>query len=284
MVRGLYTAASGMITQQNRLDVLSNNLANIDLAGYKTDVASLKAFPELLLKRLNDDGLYKFPQGYLETAPVVGKLGTGVTVNESYTVFEQGSLRETSSDFDFALEGEGFFAVQTPQGERYTRNGSFTLGVEGMLLTKEGYPVLGESGNPIYVKLNNFTVNSQGQVLHNPLYEEDTRRLVGFMENDWGTTEVLDTLKVVQFDRPRYAKKEGNSLWRNTETSGEASILAMDKRPNIRQGFIEASNVNAVQEMVRMISVNRAYEANQKVIATEDTLIGKLLDEVRRFQ
>lgn len=284
MVRGLYTAASGMITQQNRLDILSNNLANVDLTGYKSDIASLKAFPELLLKRLNDDGLYKFPQGYLDTAPVIGKLGTGVTVNESYTVFEQGSLRESSNDFDFALEGEGFFAVQTPQGERYTRNGSFTLGVEGMLLTKEGYPVLGESGNPIYIKVNNFTVNPQGEILHNPLFEGDPKRLVSFMENDWETTEVLDTLKIVQFERPRYAKKEGNSLWKSTETSGEANLLATNKRPNVRQGFLEASNVNAVQEMVRMISVNRAYEANQKVIATEDTLIGKLLEEVRRFQ
>jgi flagellar basal-body rod protein FlgG len=283
MVRGLYTAASGMMAQQHRLDALSNNLSNVDLTGYKADIAVQKSFPELLLRRINDDGLYKFPQGYLETAPVVGKLGTGVEHNESYTVFDQGSLRETSNDFDFALEGEGFFVVSTPRGERYTRNGSFTLGVEGMLLTKEGYPVLGESGNPIYVKLNNFIVNSQAQILHNPVYEGDPRQLVGFMENDWETTEVLDTLKIVQFERPRYAKKEGGSLWFETQTSGPLSVLTGDARPSVRQGFTETSNVNPVQEMVRMISVNRAYEANQKIIATEDALLGKLIDEVRRY-
>ncbi|KAL0265449.1 UNVERIFIED_CONTAM: hypothetical protein PYX00_011058 [Menopon gallinae] len=250
MIRGLYTAASGMVAQQHKLDTLSNNLANVDLTGYKADIAVQKSFPELLIRRLNDDGLFNFPQGCLETAPVVGKLGTGIEHNESFTVFSQGSLRETGNSFDFALEG-----------------------VEGVLLSKEGYPVLGESGMPIHVKLNNFTVNSQGQILHNPLYQEDPKRLVGFMENDWQETQILDTLKIVNFQRPRYAKKEGGSLWYATETSGSASLSQGENRPVVRQGFTETSNVNAVQEMVRMICVNRAYEANQKTIATHDALL-----------
>lgn len=281
MLRGLYTAASGMKAQQHHLDALSNNLANIDLSGFKADISVQKAFPELLLRRMNDEGLYKFPQGYLETAPVVGKLGTGIEHNESYTDFSQGSLRETSNDFDFALEGEGFFVVETPRGLRYTRNGSFTLGVEGMLLTKEGYPVLGESGKPISIKENNFHVNSQGQIFHNPLYEGNPRQLVGFMENSWETTEILDTLKIVQFENSRYIKKEGGSLWIETDFSGPATLASNANHPNVRQGFLETSNVNPVQEMVKMISVNRAYEANQKSIATQDSLLGRLLDEVR---
>ncbi|WKC58307.1 flagellar basal-body rod protein FlgF [Borrelia sp. P9F1] len=282
MVRGIYTAASGMVAQRHRLDVIANNLANVDLAGYKGTLSVQKAFPEMLIRRLNDDGLYKLPKGYLETAPVIGKIGTGVEENETYTSFEQGPLKTTGNPLDMALTGEGFFVVQTPKGERYTRNGSFTLGKEGILVTKDGYPVIGEKGY-IRLKDNNFKITDQGQIFHNGEFESDPRRLVSEHENSWGNYELLDSLKIVRFEETRFLKKQGNSLWGSTEISGPPRDIELGLRPKIETGILEGSNVNAINEMVSMIEVNRAYEANQKTIQTEDSLLGKLINEIGKF-
>lgn len=285
MIRGWYTGASGMTAQQARLDAISNNLANVDTDGYKRDVAVHKAFAQLLLRRMNDDGQLRNPFGSSDLAPVVGKLGTGVETNELFTEFEQGSLKETESDFDLALDGEGFLCVETPYGERYTRNGSFVLGKEGFLETKEGYKILGENG-PIRVKANNFKVDKAGNIFINKDYADDPFRLVSREENTWEGLVRLDSLKLVDFKKDRFLAKQGSSLWRSTEESGEARSLgagpAGTARPKVEQGFVEASNVNPVLEMVRMIEVNRAYEANQKTIQTEDSMLGKLINEVAR--
>jgi flagellar basal-body rod protein FlgF len=151
MIRGLYTGASGMVVQMHRLDTISNNLANVDLNGYKRDTAINKAFPEILLRRMNDDGMFVFPLGSIDTTPIVGKLGTGAELNEVFTAFTQGSLKQTENPFDLALEGQGFLTVLLPDGERYTRNGSFLLNDEGFLVTKRGEFVMGENG-PIKIK------------------------------------------------------------------------------------------------------------------------------------
>lgn len=283
MERGLYISATGMQAQQWRMDAVSNNLANADLNGYKRDEAVHKAFPELLIRRMADDGVYKFPFGSADTSPIVGKLGMGVEQNEFFTVYTQGALKETNNPFDMALEDKGFFAVQTPQGERYTRNGAFILGKEGMLLTKDGFPVLGENG-PIQLKYNNFTVDAKGRVFQNAKFAGDAERLVSMQENQWESIELVDTLKVVNFDQPRYLAKQGNSLIKDTPESGAAKLLDIDSRPNVRQGFVEGSNVNAVQEMVQMIEVNRAYENNQKMIQTHDSLMGKLINEATVYR
>ncbi|HOV14316.1 MAG TPA: flagellar hook-basal body complex protein, partial [Spirochaetota bacterium] len=111
MLRGIYTSASGMNVMQERLDIISNNLANVDLVGYKKDVTTMKEFPNIQIRRDFDDGLVSFPLGSYDKMPFVGKLGTGVELNESYTIFSQGSLKETSNDFDFAMDGKGFIAV-----------------------------------------------------------------------------------------------------------------------------------------------------------------------------
>ena len=271
-----------MKAELNRMDAVANNLANVDLTGYKRDTVVFKAFPELLIRRMDDDGVKKIPMGSVDAAAVVGRLGTGVETNEVYTVFTQGAFKETDSDFDLALEGRGFLAVSTPEGERYTRNGSFVLGPESLLVTKEGFPVLGESGEPIKIKANNFVVDQDGRVFINRRFQENDNRLVSKTENEWDETVLLDRLKVVDFKRDRYLQKQGSSLWRDTEESGAAEIIAADKRPKVRQGFIEASNVNPITEMVLMIEVNRAYEANQKSIQTHDSLLGKLLNEAIR--
>ena len=279
MIRGLYTGASGMVAQMHRMDALSNNLANVDLVGYKRDTAVHKAFPQLLLRRINDDGVYSFPLGSLDTAPVVGTLGTGVELNEVYTVFEQGALKNSGNPFDLALEGGGFFTIQTPQGERYTRNGSFLIDNNGLLVTKEGFPVLGEEGL-ITLKKNNFVVDSQGRIFQNNALADNPQRLVSMEENDWADMEQLDSLKIVDFRRSRYLKKQGGSLWAANRESGLPQEVSLGASTKVIQGFLEASNVNPVTEMVNMIEVNRAYEANQRMIQTQDNITAQLINKV----
>ena len=281
MIRGLYTGASGMVAQMHRLDVLTNNLANVDLNGYKRDVAILKAFPELLIRRLDDDGVINLGFASIDVGPVVGKLGTGVELNESYTVFTQGALKQTDNPFDLALEGKGYLTVRVGGEERYTRNGAFLINREGILVTKDGHMVLGENG-PIKLKKNNFVVDQDGVVWQNSTFAGDETRLVSLEENEWENIERVDRLKIVGFKRERYLKKQGNSFWRDTPESGLATLLQQTARPKVRQGFLEGSNVNPVTEMVRMIEVNRTYEANQRLIQAEDGLLGKLINEAIR--
>jgi len=282
VIRGWYTGASGMRAQQWRLDAVGNNLANVSTNGYKKDVTSFKAFPELLLRRTDDDGVYKHPFGSADAAPIVGKLGTGVELNELFTQFTQGAPLETQSDFDMMLEGKGFFAVATPYGERYTRNGSFILGKEGYLVTKDGFPVMGENG-PIRVKANNFKVDNEGRIWINAAYPDDPDVMISREKNDWDEMVLLDTLKIVDFELDRYLEKQGTSLYRESDISGPARLMDVVSRPTVLQGFLEASNVDPVIEMVQMIEVNRSYEANQKVIQSEDSMLGTLINQVAKF-
>jgi flagellar basal-body rod protein FlgF len=289
MLRGLYTGASGMIVQHHRMDAVSNNLANINTAAYKNDTPVLEAFPQLLMRRINTNITNLPPSGNwpllgsIDKAPVIGTLGTGVALDEVYTIFDQGSLQETSNPFDLALEGEGFFVVQTPYGERLTRNGSFILGQEGQLLTKEGYQVLGENG-PISIKLNNFMIDQNGNIFANNEYEDDPFRLVSSFENQWTETDLVDRLRIESVDRPRYLRKQGSSLYLADEfDSGTPFILEGEQRAVVRQGFIETSNVNPVTQMVKLIEINRAYEANQKVVQAQDQSADKLINQAMRF-
>ena len=253
MIRGWYTGASGMNAQQARLDAISNNLANVDTTGYKKDVAISKSFPELLMRRMNDDGVIVNELGSYDVAPVIGKLGLGVETNELYTIFEQGFT-------DMALSGEGFFAVSTPNGERYTRNGNFMVGKEGYLETKDGYPVLGENGY-INVADVRFKVDADGII------------------TDENGNEI-DRFKIVRFDNERYLNKMGSSLYNTNDIAGEAYIAEGNERPTLIQSYVESSNVNVVNEMVQMIEVNRAYEANQKTIQAEDSMMSTLWSRV----
>ncbi len=261
MIRGWYIGASGMTAQQNRLDAIANNLANVDTTGFKKEIPVSKTFSELLLRRANADGVYQVSTGSCDAAPIIGSIGLGVETNELFTDFDQGSFKSTETSTDLALGGKGFFAVETPDGERYTRNGNFLLGKEGILLTKEGYPVLGENGH-ITVADDKFFVNDDGMVINRE------------------TNEISDRIKLVRFDSERDLKKQGSSLWYETVQSGPAHIAEGKERPKVLQGYTETSNVNVVNEMVQMIEVNRAYEANQKAIQTEDDMMDTLWNKV----
>lgn len=253
-----------MSAQQNRLDAIANNLANVDTTGYKRDVTVSKNFSEMLLRRAKADGVRENFAGSSDAAPIIGKIGVGVETNENFTVFEQGSFKATDTKTDFALGGEGFFAIQTPDGEKYTRNGNFFLGKEGILTTKEGYPVMGENGQ-IHLEDDKFTAREDGRLLNND-------------------GEEIDRIRLVRFDNERYLKKMGSSLWNATNISGPAYSAEGDDRPKLLQGFTETSNVNVVNEMVQMIEVNRAYEANQKTIQSGDSMMGTLWSKVAMYK
>ncbi len=278
MLRGIYTGASGMIAQDARMDTIANNLANVDQTGYKKDLTLFKAFPDMLIRRINDDGLGITPAGSYDTMPIVGMLGTGVEVNEVYTQFDQGSLQRTENNFDLALEGRGFFTVMTERGDRYTRNGALTINQDGILVTHNGNPVLGENGI-IRVQQNNFIINERGEVLVNGALSLDARDVVSMANNAWEDAIVIDRLKLADFENVRELKKEGDSLYRETEFSGPP---LPPENIKVIQGFLEKSNVSAVREMVDMIEVQRAYEANQKTIHTHDQTLGKLINEIIR--
>ncbi len=268
-----------MIAQMGRIDVISNNLANVNTPSFKRDMVVMKSFPEMLIRRINDDGVRLLPQiGSYDLMPVVGKMGTGVEINEVFTEFVQGAFQQTSNDFDLALEGRGFFSVETGEGERYTRNGSFLLDSDGYLVTKDGYRVLGENGT-LRLKKNNFIVDEDGNVFENAEYRDDPQRLVSMEENEWNQTVLVDRLKIVDFPKIRYIKKVGESFYMETEYSGTAFVPG-GERPKVHQGFLEASNVNPVVEMVNLIEVHRNYEASQRMIQAHDSALGRVINEV----
>ncbi|HHY47243.1 MAG TPA: flagellar basal-body rod protein FlgF [Firmicutes bacterium] len=273
MLRGLYTAAAGMLTRGIWQDVTANNLANLTTPGFKRDFPIFRSFPEMLVSRITDLISGQLPAGipipmrggFRERVPI-GSLGTGVDLEGVATDLSQGPLVETGNPLDLALDGEGFFAVETPYGERYTRNGAFTLDNQGYLVTREGFHVMGDGG-PIAIPLAgrpaaDLEITETGAVLLRG-------RQVG-------------QLRIVRFQNPGGLVKEGNGLFR---ASGEAMMIPDSPASFsmvVRQGFLEMSNANSITELVSMIECLRAYETNQKMIAFFDQTLEKAVNEVGR--
>ena len=254
MVRGLYTAATGMNVQAKRLEIISNDLANTTTTGYKKDVAVVSSFQEVLMTRLNDT------QNQVPNNGPIGNITYGAKLDEVYTDFTQGSVISTGEMVDVAIQGDGFFVVQTPNGEAYTRDGNFSINQYGDLVTKEGYPVMGLDG-PITLGEEFLTtggdvvISSQGEVTLDGQY--------------------IDTLELARFEDSRALTKMDNNLYSST-----AARLPFEGK--LIQGYLESANVNPVTAMVDMITVSRAYETNQKMIQVQDSLLGKAVNELGR--
>lgn len=246
MIRGLYISASGMMSELTRNDVSANNLANVNTSGFKKDTATFRAFPELLMKRINDVA----DRGQ---SPKIGNLGGGSIVDEIATLYDTGQLKSADNPFDLALEGNNYFTIKTPSGNMYTKNGSFQLDGNGYLVTSEGNFVLGQKGR-IQVTGKSFAVSQSGQVSVDGNY--------------------VDTLQLASFANQRTdLKKVGDSLF-----SSNAALPQAQGR--VLQNFIEGSNVNAVNEMVDLITIMRSYEANQKAIQAHDSTLDKAVNQV----
>lgn len=257
MVKGLYTAYTGMIHQQKRLDVISNNLANSATVGYKREGATAKAFDDELAIKIKDTS-----EGLL--ARGIGNMSMGVKFGETYRDYSQGSFRVTDNTYDLALAGEGFFQISftNKQGEtsvKLTRDGNFTVNVEGYLVTKDGDFVLGTDGAPIQIAPNSETkIDAAGRVIQNDA--------------------VVATISVVDVEDYNYLQKYGENMYDLVE-GGQLTESAAA----IEQGCLEQSNVQVVKEMVEMINVTRAYETNQKAIQTADQMLDKAVNQVGRL-
>ncbi len=256
MFRGLYTAYTGMRTQQQKMDAISNNLANVDTAGYKKDTMVQNSFKEILTYKIND------PE--LSHSENIGKMSLGVRVSQVYTDFLQGSLKQTNEQNNLAIQGTGFFKVGQLNDEgtmdvKFTRDGSFNLNQQGELVTNDGLFVLGGEDSPITLGLGDYRINKSGSI-----YQSD--QLVGQMQ-------------VMDFEDLQSLRKEGSSLYRTTDASVEKAFEG-----TVQQGFIETSNANSIQEMVEMIATSRSYEANQKIIQTYDATMDKVVNSVGTVQ
>lgn len=245
MIKGLYTAASSMLANQNKMSLISNNLANVNTTGYKKDEGIQESFPEMLISRIEKD---KKPRE-------IGSLGTGTRLQETYTDLTQGSLYATGNELDLAIDGDGYFVVETPEGIRYTRNGNFTLNDNGQIVTNQGYLVMGEEGPMQTISGRNIQIDGSGQL---------------YLDNLRG-----DSFLVVNFTNTDQLTKIGDNLY-TSQVAGEEELADFQ----IRQGYLENSNVNVVQEMVKMIETNRYYTANQKVITAYDSTLDKVVNSV----
>ena len=256
MMRALWTAASGMTAQQTNVDVIANNLSNVNTIGYKSESAQSKT--------TSANG---------ETKPVGAQVGLGVRNSSITSKFTQGSLTDTGLDTDFAIDGQGFFAVMNTNGETvYTRNGSFnwSLGNNGgvMLCSSEGYPVLDTYGMAIELSneyhTSKLSIDADGNVCYPD--ENNNPQPIGYQ------------IGIVQFQNPGGLERSSGSTFKVTNASGEA-LMEVDndhlQKSKVRQGYVEASNVQVVDEMVNMIVAQRAYEMNSKAIQAADEMLGQ---------
>jgi flagellar basal-body rod protein FlgG len=261
------------------MDVITNNITNVETAGFKSDTMTTRSFRDMLISRIYDPSVYRYSH--------VGPLNLGVHVDQVFTQFTMGPLEETRVPTDMAIHGDGFFVVEwfprhlsedealdfedaEHHTERYTRAGNFAIDGEGRLVTPNGWLVQGEGGE-IVVGTPDFTVDRDGTVR------------VG--------DEVIDRLRIVRFEDNSVLRKQGDMLYSvfgSYDEWGEFIPAAEpeDLEPemvDIRQGFLEASNVDIAREMVRMMETHRAYEINQRIINMFDETLRLSVNDIAKF-
>lgn len=273
MMRSLWSAASGMIAQQTNLDTISNNLSNVNTAGYKKDTVEFKSllYQNLQSVSTNNAGRNK---------PVPAQVGLGTRTGSITTVFTQGNMQETTNTNYLAIEGSGFFKVRDNDGNiAYTRDGSFTLqpaqGGGTMLCTAEGYPVLDQHDNIIRVpagyKNGEYVVDKEGNLF---VTNKDDENIP--MTAQWNGQTYNQKVGLVQFNNPAGLYNAGSNLYTATVASGaalEESTTQGLKTSLVHQGYLEMSNVQVADEMVNMIVAQRAYEMNSKAIQASDEML-----------
>lgn len=254
MLKGLYTAWTGMVNEQYRMDTLSNNLANADTVGFKKEGTTQQSFDSILVNRIKDemDGV---------DCKEIGSMSLGVKIGENYTDYSNGSFRLTDSAYDFAIAGDGFFAIEVLDANgdasvKYTRDGSFMVDKTGYLRNDDGDYVLGSNGNRIQLNPNTeAVVERDGRIYQNG--------------------QQVGQLGITDFEDYNYLEKFGNNYYEAVEGAETKASEA-----DVYQGYLEMSNVQIVSEMVNMISISRAYESNQKLITTMDNTLQTAVTQV----
>lgn len=249
MIRGLYTAAAGMNAQQHQIDVTSNNIANVNTTAFKQDRAE---FQDLMYQSLN------FTAGATSEStsnPTGIDVGLGVRIAGIQKNFLQGSLKQTGNPLDLAIEGKGFFEITLPNGNTaYSRNGAFKVDNEGNLVNGQGFPLA--QGITLETGAKEISISENG--------------LISYDLN--GTLTQAGPIQVFDFINAAGLSPQGNSLFAATDTSGDP-VEIDNANVKLRQGMLESSNVQLVNEMVDLITAQRAYEANSKSISTTDTML-----------
>ncbi|WP_374077513.1 flagellar basal-body rod protein FlgF [Bdellovibrio bacteriovorus] len=265
-VKGVYTALSGAMAQSTKLDTIANNLANVNTPAFKRDQ---QLFQEYLTANEKPPTTTQIPRDVASIESFYNMQGgdkSFVDTKGTFTDFSQGGLKSTGNALDVAIDGKGFFEVATPGGVRLTRAGNFTLDGSGQLVTKEGHPVLraGEPGaDPAsrVIRLQGtgaMTIADNGDVFEG--------------------TENIGRLSLVNVNNPDTLQKVGGSLY--TFKSNSTPDMTNVANPSLKQGFLETSNVNIVQEMTDMISTNRVFESTQKAISAYDQMADKMVNVV----
>lgn len=253
-MRAMNIAATGMQAQQLNVEVISHNIANINTTGYKQQRAE---FQDLLYENLRRPGA---PSSDADTIVPAGvQLGLGVKTAAVYRIESQGSLLMTENPLDIAIEGDGYFPIDLPDGDiGYTRAGSFQLNAQGQIVTADGHPV--QPGIIVDPTATEVGINASGEVLV---------KLPGQVQE-----QVVGQIQLANFANVAGLEAIGDNLFRETEASGAANLAnpGTNGLGTVRQGFIEASNVNVVGELTNMITAQRAYEMNSKVIQTTDEM------------
>ncbi|MCR5667030.1 MAG: flagellar basal-body rod protein FlgF [Eubacterium sp.] len=266
MVKGLYTAWTGMLNEQNRLDVVSNNLANANTAGYKKEGTTVHPFEQELAYKIKD-------KTTVDYADDLGYINAGVKIGENYVDYSQGSFKVTDNATDVALSGDGFFAIEFTDKDgttsiKYTRDGQFKLTSDGYLVTQDGDYVLNRTG------ALNSTTGQTSYIQLDPTQEITIDQLGNIYQND----QLVAQLGVVDFADYDYVERYGENLF-NLLDGG--TVQASDAA--VEQGTVEMSNVETVSEMVEMITIQRAYESNQKAIQTIDGMVEIAVNQVGKL-
>lgn len=256
MLERLKLAGNSMINRLAELDTVSNNLANQSTSGFKRDKVFVNELQQQV-QRLSAEPVRLGGQA------AQGRSRVSAPAFDSVIDFSQGALEGTGNPLDLAISGDGLFVVETPQGEAFTRDGRFTLNTDGLLTTLDGHTVLGEGG-PIEIDLEQ---NSPGQLLIN-----DNGEII--LNNN-----VVDTLRIVSAQNPENFVKMGSNLFQLIP-GAPAPQPAEDFA--VKQGFLEESNVNAIEEMVTMIDILHQYQIAEKSIKTEDSLLNRAVNDIGR--
>lgn len=249
MSRGLYTLTSGMLTQQKKIEINSNNLANMNTAGYKKEQAVTTNFGSLLINKLQQNGIYK-------QATPIGEVSLIRITEDNNTIHSQGALEETEGTFDFALVGSGFFAVNNNGNTLYTRNGSFDLDNEGYLVLNNKGRVQGEYGD-IYIGTDKYDCLEDGSI--------------------YVDGELIDRINVYDFEDYNAIDKADEGMYSSTIQP------QLVENPTIKKGWIERSNVNMTDEMVEVMSSQRALQTGSQAIKMYDQIMELAANQIGRM-
>ncbi len=254
MIRGLYASARGMAIEGKKQEVISNNLANSNTAGFKKDTVLVRSFSEEL--RATTGSGQSLPLGALSESPLVQSIVTN---------FAPGIIQETGRNLDLALTGDAFFTLQTDQGIRYSKDGSFNVDRDGFLVSGDGFQVLDAEGRTIRIMTDNVAVDENGSIWRLDGQERQFVARLGlavFLPQDMQQLE-----------------KRGQNLFEAVNAISVGQGIGQ-----VRQGMLEKANLEIIREMVDMISVMRVYEANQKSLQAQDEILGKSINEVGRLR